>query len=125
MFIVKYKKIFLSLSIILVVVSVIFIFVFGLQLGIDFKGGALLEVGYPAGRPEISLLDAKIKTLDINQALIQPTGDDGYIIKTRDLSEAEHSMLSESLSLGGVYPTFEKGFTSIGPSVGSELAHKA
>ena len=125
MFIIKYKKIFLSLSIILMVVSVIFIFTFGLKLGIDFKGGALLEVSYSAGRPEAPLLESAIKTLNINQALIQPTGDNGYLIKTRDLSEKEHETLTESLSLGGKYPVSEKGFTSIGPTVGKELASKA
>jgi len=125
MFIIKYKKIFLSLSIILVIVSLVFIFTFGLKPGIDFKGGALLEVDYSAGRPEISLLQTNIKTLNINQALIEPTGDNGYLIKTRDLSESEHETLSQSLSIGGKYPVVEKSFTSVGPSVGSELAHKA
>jgi len=125
MFIIKYKKIFLSLSIILVLVSVVFIFVFSLKPGIDFKGGALLEVSYPAGRPEISLLENNIKALNINQALIQPTGENGYLIKTRDLNESEHETLSKSISLDGKYPVSEKGFTSIGPSVGNELARKA
>ncbi|MEK7539316.1 MAG: protein translocase subunit SecF [Patescibacteria group bacterium] len=125
MFIIKHKKIFLSLSVILVLISVVFIFTFGLKLGIDFKGGALLEVNYPSGRPDVSLLENAIKTLNINQALIQPTGESGYLIKTRDLNELEHETLSQSLSLKGKYPVSEKGFTSIGPSVGSELAHKA
>lgn len=125
MFIVKYKKIFLSLSLILIIVSVIFIFTFGLRSGIDFKGGALLEMSYPGGRPEISLLENNIKTLNINQMLIQPTGEDSYLFKTRDLSEGEHEMFSKSLSLGGRYPVVEKSFTSIGPSVGSELKRKA
>lgn len=125
MFIIKYKKIFLALSIILMVVSVVFIFTFGLKLGIDFKGGALLEVSYSADRPSVSDLETAIKKLDINQSLIQPTGEKGYIIKTRDLSQKEHEALSSSLSLGGKYPAIEKGFTSIGPSVGSELARKA
>ena len=125
MFIVKYKKIFLSLSIILIVVSIVFTFAFGLKAGIDFKGGALLEADYSAGRPEASMLDSSIKTLKIDQALIQPTGDTGYIIKTRDLSQKEHEALSQSLSIGGKYPVTEKSFTSIGPSVGSELTRKA
>ena len=125
MFIVKYKKIFLSLSIILIIVSVIFIFIFGLAPGIDFKGGALLEASYPAGRPEISMLENRIETLNINQALIQPTAENDYLIKTRDLSEIEHQTLSQSLSLDGKYPVLEKSFTSIGPSVGNELKRKA
>jgi len=129
MFIIKYKKIFLSLSIILVLISVIFIFTFGLKPGIDFKGGALLEVSYPNGRPDISLLENDVKNLNLGQSLIQPTGDSsgslGYPVKTRDLSELEHETLAQSLSIGGKYPVTEKGFTSIGPSVGSELARKA
>ena len=125
MFIIKYKKIFLSLSIILIVISVISIFTFGLVLGIDFKGGALLEAEYSGGRPAMSLIESSLKKLNINQALIQPTGENGYLIKTRDLSEPEHQMLSQSLSFDDRYPVLEKGFTSIGPSVGSELAYKA
>src|SRR3989338_5338099 len=101
MFIVKYKKIFLILSLILIVISVVFIFLFGLKPGIDFKGGALLEVDYSnssSGRPEVSLLENSVKVSKINQALIHPTGENGYIIKTRDLSQAEHETLLQSLS---------------------------
>jgi len=125
MFIVKYKKIFISLSVILVVVSLVSIFIFGLNPGIDFKGGALMEVSYSAGRPEVSLMEANIKKVNINQALIQPTGELGYIIKTRDLSETEHQALLSSLAFNNKYPVLEKSFTSIGPSVGSELTRKA
>ena len=141
MFIIKYKKIFLYLSILLMVVSLVFIFTFGLKLGIDFKGGALLEVSYTDSRPEVSVVEGAIKTLDINQALIQPTGSKdshgrpeqvrgttgelGYLIKTRDLSQSEHETLFKSLAFDGKYVVTEKGFTSIGPSVGSELARKA
>ncbi|OGI68729.1 protein-export membrane protein SecF [Candidatus Nomurabacteria bacterium RIFCSPHIGHO2_01_FULL_42_15] len=125
MFIIKYKKIFLTLSIILVLVSVIFIFTFGLNPGIDFKGGALLEVSYANGRPEVPALEDAIKPLNLNQVIIQPTGEDGYLMKMRDLSETEHQKLLEAVSLSGKFPATEKGFTSIGPSVGSELKRKA
>lgn len=106
------------------VASIVLIFVFGLKLGIEFKGGALLEVEYPSGRPEISILEDGIKKLNIS-ALIQPAGENGYLIKTRDLSETEREMLSKSASVDGKYPAEEKGFTSIGPTVGRDLARKA
>lgn len=125
MFIIKYKKIFLFLSIALVLVSLVFIFTFGLKLGIDFKGGALMEVVYPDGRPDVSILAEKIKTLDFGHTLVQPTGENGFFIKTRDLSEPEHQTLSLALSIDGQYTAEEKSFTSIGPSVGSELKRKA
>ncbi len=128
MFIVKYKKIFLFLSIILVVVSVVFIFSFGLKPGIDFKGGALLEVDYTDSRPsqtELTNTIESISSTNFGSVLVQPTGENGYLIKTRDLSEEEHGKLVKALSLGDKYPLLEKGFTSIGPSVGSELTRKA
>ncbi len=124
MFIVKYKKIFIGLSIAMVVVSLISIFYFGLRSGIEFKGGALMEVVYPSGRPELSRIEDTIKEQDLGQALVQPTGETGYIIKTRDLSEAEHRALLGGISFDGA-AVEEKSFTSIGPSVGSELKQKA
>ena len=107
------------------IISVISIFAFGLKPGIDFKGGALLEASYTGIRPAVSLLQKEIKKLNISKAVIQPTGEDSYLIKTRDLSEPEHQMLLSSISLDGKYPVLEKGFTSIGPSVGSDLIRKA
>src|SRR3989344_2600760 len=118
MFIIRYKKIFFFISLFMVVVSIFFIGIFGLKLGIDFKGGALLEVEYVSGRPEPSMLENVAHKLKINQSLIQKAGEFGYLIKTRDLSEAEHQALLASLSFDGKYSVSEKVFTSIGPSVG-------
>lgn len=125
MFIVKHTKKFISLSIFLVILSVVFIFTFGLKPGIDFKGGALLEVVYPLGRPEVSMLETATKELGLNQSLIQPTGDLGYILKTRDINQTEHDALLKLLSFEGKYSVNEKSFTSVGPVVGSELKRKA
>jgi len=125
MFIIKYKKIFLSISILLVLVSTVSIFVFGLKPGIDFKGGALLELDFNKDRPDVGAIHNSLKSLNINQALIQPTGEIGYLIKTRNLTEEEHQKILAFWSGDGKYEAVEKSFTSIGPSVGSELARKA
>ncbi|OIO29896.1 protein translocase subunit SecF [Candidatus Nomurabacteria bacterium CG_4_10_14_0_2_um_filter_30_12] len=125
MFIIKHKKIFLSISVILVLLSIASIFIFGLQIGIDFKGGALTEVVYTNYRPVQADLDAQFKTLDIGSILIQPTGELGYIIKSVDLTEIQHSLLLKTLSQDGKNPLEEKDFNSIGPSVGRELTRKA
>jgi len=52
MFVVNYRKLFFTLSILLVVGSFVAISVYGLNFGIDFKGGSILEVSYPDSRPE-------------------------------------------------------------------------
>jgi preprotein translocase subunit SecF len=125
MFIIKYKKIFITLSIGLVILSLIALFTLGLNFGIDFKGGALMEVSYQNSRPSIDDLNKAIAPLNLGTALIQPTGDSGYIIKTKDITDAEHTSLLKVLSEDGKATLEEKSFTSIGPSVGHELTKKA
>jgi preprotein translocase subunit SecF len=121
MFIIKYKKIFVSISIALVVLAIGSISFFGLNLGIDFKGGSLTEVEYTTVRPDQSIIESSLKTLAIGQALIQPIGDNGYSIKTRDINDKEHREVLAVLGTDAV----EKSFTSIGPSVGAELVRKS
>ena len=121
MFIIKYKKIFVLISVALVVLSIGAISYFGLNMGIDFKGGSLTEVEYTGTRLEQTVVENNIKALSIGQALIQPVGDKGYSIKTRDITDKEHQEMLSSLGAG----VTEKSFTSIGPSVGAELARKS
>lgn len=125
MFIIKHKKIFIGISIVLVILSIVSLFVFGLKIGIDFKGGALTEVVYKDVRPNQADLNLALETLNFGSILLQPTGDMGFIMKSRDLNEAEHGLLLKTLSQDGKNILEEKSFNSIGPSVGKELARKA
>ncbi len=125
MFIIKYKKIFITLSIALVTLSFVSMFYFGLKVGIDFKGGAITEISYNENRPEQELLNQNVEVLGFGNILIQPTGEKGLILKSRELTDTEHNTLLETLSIGGAYPFNEVAFNSIGPSVGNELTLKA
>jgi len=125
MFIIKNKKIFIGISITLVILSLISLFTFGLKIGIDFKGGALTEVAYKDIRPTQDEIYKSAEALNLGSVLIQPTGDMGYIVKSRDLNEQEHSSLLKILSLNNKSSLDEVSFNSIGPSVGSELTRKA
>jgi preprotein translocase subunit SecF len=125
MFIIKYKKIFISISAVLVVLSVISMFYFGFKVGIDFKGGALTEISYDNTRPNKEDLKLNLESLNIGSVLLQPTGDKGYIVKSRSLDENEHLSLLQALSQEGQNTLKEVNFNSIGPSVGAELTRKA
>ena len=125
MFIIKHKKIFISISIGLVVLSILLLSVFGLRFGIDFKGGALTEITYPNTVPESVQIQEAIKPLNIGEVVIQPTGTNGYILKSKDLTESERVSFFQALTLGGQYQVEEKSFNSIGPSIGMELRKKA
>ena len=128
MFIIKYKKIFISLSIVLVALSFLSLFVFGLNIGIDFKGGALTEVVYKTSRSNQADLEKSLLALDFGSVLLQPTEELGYIIKSRALTDPEHTLLLETLSQNNQDNTntlTEMSFNSIGPTVGQELTRKA
>ena len=125
MFIIKHKKIFVGISAGLVLLSFVFLFVFGLNIGIDFKGGALTEVAYTTARPDQAELNPTLAALNFGDVLLQPTGDLGYIVKSRDLNADEHVALLGALSENGKYALTETSFNSIGPSVGQELTKKA
>src|SRR3989339_887355 len=126
MFIIKYKKIFVGISVILVILSLLALFSFGLNIGIDFKGGALTEVAYKFTRPNQESLNKSLESLNFGFITLQPTGDLGYIAKSRSLSDSEHAELLKTLSQNDTKNTVtEVSFNSIGPSVGRELTRKA
>jgi len=125
MFIINNKKIFFSISAILVALSIFAVFFYGLNFGIDFKGGSIVEVEYVNERPSVEIVSGAIKTAGIDNALIQATGEKGYIVRTEVLEESQHSQLLTALSSDGVNLLEEKRFNSIGPVIGEELKKKA
>jgi len=122
MFIIKNKWIFITFAAILSVAAVVVISVKGLNLGIEFTGGSVVEVSYEE-TPQLAEINAALAGFDFN-ALVQPFGDDGYIIRTRELTEADRGVLMAALELNEQTPQLER-FNTIGPTIGSELRSKA
>ena len=97
MFIIKYKKIFYIFSTLSIAAAVFFVVFFGFNFGIDFTGGSMMEVEYTNARPDISKIKDSISKLEYGKIIIQPTGDKGYIIRTRTLKNTEHAPLLDVL----------------------------
>lgn len=122
MFVVKYRKFFYFLSAILTIGSIWAMFTWGLNMGIDFKGGSILEVEYGVNRPAQNDLSASLSPLKLD-ASVRPTGENGYIIRMRDISQQEKVSLDATLATFGT--STQKRFDSVGPLLGNEALRKS
>lgn len=125
MLVVKYRKIFFILSGVIVSLSILSVLVFGLTFGIDFTGGALTEVSYPDGRPLKEEVVARLNNIPIGGYSLRQSGDNNYILRTRDLLEEERIAVMGALSLNESLNITTERFNSIGPIIGTELRNKA
>lgn len=119
--IVKYRKIFYSISAVLVVASFVVLGMWGLNLGIDFKGGSLIEVEYQGTRPSVEMVRKELAPLNVG-ATVRATGEAGYLIKTNTLDQAAHGKVLAALGVGTDSKIVEKRFNTIGPLLGREAA---
>lgn len=119
----KYQNYFFIVPAISVVIAVSALAIWGLQIGIDLKGGSLLQVTYPEGRPVAEEIQSKVNALGYGEVRVQPSNENDFILRQRDLSVEEKQALDEVLATLGSFE--EVQFTSIGPSIGAELMQKA
>lgn len=125
MFVIKYKNLFFLLSTVLVVGSLWSLWHYGLKLGTDFTGGSILEVSYRAGRPTADTVRAKLEKLELGSISVQLAGERSVIIRSKTLTETEHLTLIKILPPGVENEApVEKRFSSIGPTIGKELARR-
>jgi preprotein translocase subunit SecF len=126
MFIIKHKNFFFIFSGLLMLASVALMVVYSpWKFGIEFTGGSLLEISYPDGRPSREALVEKLDTLNWVGTVSQETGEKGFIIRTKNLTEPERQQLMGLVSDNGNTPVVEERFNSIGPTIGAELRAKA
>lgn len=98
------------------------IFIYGLNFGVDFKGGTVMEIAFTA-RPEIVAVQ---EALAIPNAVVSPSGESGVIIRAGQITETEHQELLSRLQTA--FPQaglVENKFDSVGPVIGEELRSKS
>lgn len=125
MVIIKYRKIFFALSGLMVLGSIFAFYTYGLNLGIDFRGGTITEVGYSLDYPEKREVEMALSSLELGSYSVRPSGEENYIVRTRELTSEESSLLLNTLPKDGeLLPTLERSNT-VGPVAGSQLQRKA
>ncbi|OGY91532.1 MAG: protein-export membrane protein SecF [Candidatus Komeilibacteria bacterium RIFCSPLOWO2_02_FULL_48_11] len=99
--IIQRRKIYFTISIILVLASLAAFLTFGLKLSIDFTGGSLLQIkvgeNVQTSANDIQTLltsgDAKV----LESVIVQPTGEQGFILRFKSVNEEEHQAILAKL----------------------------
>ena len=116
----KIQRILFILSFASMGASAFAISFFGLNLGIDFTGGSLLEVEYIQARPSVQDIQKALGDIDLGSFSVQHTGEQGALIRMKDIKEVTHQQVLSSLGSEAL----ELRFESIGPVIGKELREK-
>ena len=124
MFVIKYRKIFYAISALLIAGSLVSMFYFGLNPGIDFKGGTIVELEYTGTRPDVEMVRQSVGKANLGPVSVQPTGEQGYIFRLKEITEAEKNTLYQVATLASTSAAVEKRASVVGPALGNELARK-
>jgi len=126
--IIQKRKIFLTFSSLLVAAAIVVLFAWGLNFGIDFTGGSLLEVEYQNYQPTITEIQDSLREANLQNLIIQPT-DNSTILRFKQNDEATHQLVAQKLKdlvKDKENASFkELQFDSVGPTIGQELKSKS
>ncbi len=128
MWVVKYRKLFYTISGLMVLAAFVSLFVWGLKPGIDFTGGTLIEVSYGKDRPDQAAVTAALVSIDPVVSVRPSTtngGEQEYIVRMKEVNQEEKAAVMTGLSLGGTATTTIKTFDSVGPVLGAEALRKS
>ncbi len=96
--IIQNRKIWLGISTALVLTSIVFLFMWGLNFGIDFTGGSLLEVKFLQDRPSVTEVNSAMSDLDLGSLITQPIGENGMIFRFQNIDEDNHQEVLKRLN---------------------------
>jgi SecD/SecF fusion protein len=120
---VRHRRRWLGVSSLLVVVAVAGLLVRGVEFGVEFTGGRVVE--YSTARAvDVDTARAAVADAGFPRAVVQEAGDGGIAVRTGELTDDEQQTVKESLARHGGEVTVERD-EMIGPSLGDELRQKA
>ncbi len=123
------RKIAFVVSAVLMVLSISVLVMKGLNFGLDFTGGTLIEVSYPSA-VKISDVKANLKSADVSDAVVQQFGTaSDIVVRIPPRSEEESNAELSTVVLGALQQGVEgevlmRRVEFVGPQVGDELTEQ-
>lgn len=117
------RKIWYGISILITITAIVGLAVSGLNMGIEFKGGAVFTT------PKTSVTVAKAEDLATeasgHQAIVQKLGNGGLRIQITEVDTAKSDEIKNTLSKDLDVPAEKIAADLVGPSWGEQIANKA
>lgn len=113
------KMLWFIISLVIIIPGIVSIMINGLNFGIDFAGGNLIQVQFQ-NETSVDTIRTAVNDSGISDALVQESDDNSFIIKTKVITEEQEKTLLASLTNNvGEYEIIRN--EGVGPSIGSEL----
>ncbi|MHB8076202.1 protein translocase subunit SecF [Desulfosporosinus fructosivorans] len=123
--IVKKRYWWFAISLLIMIPGLISLFMQGLNLGIDFKGGTMLDVTFKKAVTQAAITDT-MKSVGLEGIVQLSTGDTSALIRTEALEEGKRSELLTALETKvGEYDKTSLKEDKVGPAMGQELTRNA
>lgn len=118
----KYAYIF---SLLATGAAILCIAIWGLRLGIDFKGGTLMEVRFAeSATPTADLVREKLGSIELQSLTVQPTAERGMLLRYLASDETANDQVLAALK--GIDPSVEQlRVDFIGASVSDQMQRQA
>src|SRR4030043_934757 len=114
---------YFGFSLLVIIPGLVAVVLWGLNLGVDFSGGTLLELKFSQSVSKENL-EKTIKTTGVEVASIASTESKTYLVRTKPLDEnSRKSIIASSQNKFGNVE--QVSIETIGPTIGSELMKKA
>ncbi len=114
---------FFLISGLIILIGIVSLATFGLKSGIEFSSGSMMTVSF---EQEVDQGDLKQELVNLGyaNAIIQHTGAGDFLIRTRELTGEDKTVLQDALAAKYGYLT-EAEFYSVSPMVAEETAQNA
>jgi len=121
---VKKRTYFYIFSSALIILSVLSIFIWKLNLGIDFKGGSVIELSNSGIADQVESIKSESASIGITIDSASSSGADKVILRTKNLTTDEHQKLISAVTKANPGAT-ESSYQTIGPVVSRDITTKA
>lgn len=115
--VIRHSRLWLAISGAIVVAAFVALFTYGLNFGIDFTGGSLLQVNAPA--TSVEALRNVVATTGFEPVVQQGEGD-SYFVRLAPVTEEQHQAILTAVKSISPDAT-EVRFDTVGPAIGGEL----